>query len=382
MGNDEVVSSYSYNTSSTFAGSPDVNRNSKHSSSLSSRWPLALSYGIVLVSWFSAFRCNGNLSELSNSLNSELGALTRQREETLSLLKTAQNDKDRVLRQHKKLKRTSHLFEHEARMKEELFELHQTSDRNDTLKVLESRQSGIAMTWVQQRQEALFHKIYSLQEFIKSESRRRVINKYGPGQHIVEFTVKAHNGQKEGTFQVELAPLDLLPHAVETFLDMATNKLWDNTVFYHHKSQHHVIAAAPVNYGTFETKHYHFDALGYTGVSFPEYHNGFPHKEYTLGFSGRGPNFYINTLDNSNHHGPGGQGHHDLPSDADPCFGKIIDGESIIKDMMPGSHSSGDNPVSWHDFDLTQIVKIELLEKNNKRKSKNRRNKKSNRRTT
>jgi cyclophilin family peptidyl-prolyl cis-trans isomerase len=208
----------------------------------------------------------------------------------------------------------------------------------------------------------LYHKIYNLQAFIQNASRQQVLAKYGPGPHIVEFTVKPHNGRTSGQFLVELAPLDQVPHAVETFLDMVSNGLWDNTVFYHHKTQHHVVAAAPVNYGTFEHKHYHFDALGFTGVSFPEYSPGFPHDTYTIGFSGQGPNFYINTLDNSEHHGPGGQGHHDLPGDADPCFGRIISGQEVIQKMTPGTHSSASSgPVSWHDFDLTQIVKIRLV---------------------
>lgn len=327
--------------------------------SSSSKWMLPLVYGLAVLSWFSALRCNDQWSKLSTDLQAEIDTLMVQREETLDLLDGARRNKDKTLQQYQKRKSTQHLFQHEMRIKDELYEMRQDPEQR---KLIERRQSGIAMTWVEQRQQALYHKIYSLQEYIQATSKQNVLDKYGPGPHKVEFSVKPDKGNKSGKFVVELASIDLVPHSVETFLNMVSEKLWDNTVFYHHLSQHHVIAAAPVNYGTFETKHYHFDALGYNGVSFPEYHSRFQHKEYTIGFSGLGPNFYINTLDNTEHHGPGGQGHHDLPNDADPCFGKIISGQKVIKDiMMPGTHSPDDDPVSWHDFDLTRIVNIRIL---------------------
>jgi hypothetical protein len=132
-----------------------------------------------------------------------------------------------------------------------------------------------------------------LQDYIREQSRQQVIEKYGAGPHRVEFQVASYHNKKPGQFVVELAPLNFVPHAIETFLDIISNGLWDNTVFYHHNTQHHVLAAAPVNYGTFEPKHYHFDGLGYTGVGFPEYSESFPNDKYTLGFSGKGPRLLV-----------------------------------------------------------------------------------------
>lgn len=340
-----------------------------------SKWMVPIAYGIALISWVNAFRCHGRLTDLSTSLEAELHALAFQKEESIKTLRDAVETKEVIQQQHKKLKRTQRLFKHERRMKEEILELKHSSDahfQQAAKKKQEPGQSGVAVTWIQQRQEALFHKIYSLQLFISETSQRQVHQKYGHGPYRVEFSVMSHEGKKPGTFLVELAPLDMVPHSIETFLDMVTNKLWDNTVFYHHETQDHVVAAAPVNYGTFETKHYHFDALGYTGVSYPEYSPSFPHEKYTVGFSGTGPNFYINTMDNTKHHGPGGQGHHGLPTDADPCFGKIVSGFDVIDDLMmaehaeaaSGSKNRASEPVSWHDYDLTRIVSIRLLENN------------------
>mmetsp|Transcript_21664 Transcript_21664/g.24179 ORF Transcript_21664/g.24179 Transcript_21664/m.24179 type:complete len:150 (-) Transcript_21664:64-513(-) len=142
---------------------------------------------------------------------------------------------------------------------------------------------------------------------------------------------------------------------------MITNKVWDNTVFYSHRTQEHVIAAAPIVYGTFQSKDRQMESLGYEGVSFPEYSESFPHKQYTLGFAGNGPNFYINSINNIDHHGPGGQGHHELSPDADPCFGEIVNGFDVIKsDMQIGRHK-GNSPKGWADYDLTRVITAKLV---------------------
>ena len=59
-------------------------------------------------------------------------------------------------------------------------------------------------------------------------------------------------------------------------------------------------------------------------VAFQEYSPEYPHVQWTVGLAGRpgGPDFYISKVDNSANHGPGGQSHHDLHEEADPCFGK------------------------------------------------------------
>jgi hypothetical protein len=53
-----------------------------------------------------------------------------------------------------------------------------------------------------------------------------------------------------------------------------------------------------------------------------------------------GPAFYISTVDNTRNHGPGSQG---SKTEADSCFGKIIDGFDVVKRMQkqPGAGPSG-----------------------------------------
>lgn len=133
---------------------------------------------------------------------------------------------------------------------------------------------------------------------------------------------------------VELFPVEIMPHSVHFFLDLVSAKVWDDTVFLYHQDYEHVLATAPIDYYTKKIKFSHLYTLGWASLGFPEYDEKFPHEKYTLGFSGQGPTFFVNTLDNSQFHGIGSQGHHILPQDADPCFGKVIQGQNVIDELV------------------------------------------------
>ena len=96
-----------------------------------------------------------------------------------------------------------------------------------------------------------------------------------------------------GTVLVETAPLELMPHAVHTFLELV--RTWKGGAF--HRNAGHVLQA-------------HATAGGRAaGLAFQEYSPKYPHVEGTLGFAGRpgGPAFYISTVDNTRNHGPASQ---------------------------------------------------------------------------
>ena len=104
---------------------------------------------------------------------------------------------------------------------------------------------------------------------------------------------------------------------------------------------------------------------------FQEYSHEHPHEQYTVGFSGipgnisfqlrwcifstdciaqsvtqavsadvavtatyifgpGGPDFYINKIDNTETNGPGGQYYNVHHEEADPCFGKVVQGAYVI----------------------------------------------------
>ena len=378
---DSTSSSYSYSDYlSTPTGFSSPRNNSTFNTSSSSTWKqhqqtmmpqwlMPLYYAAVVLSWVGAFRHNNYISNTAQEVGMLHYAMSLQREETLRTLNDAKSSRTNTQKKIDKMRRTHQLFEHESRMRDEVYEMDLEEDDN-LKKVKTSRATSLAMSWLQGRQEGLKFKYYHLQQYVQETSKQHVIEKYGPGPHRVHFRVR--RPESDGSiedFVIEMAPLDLVPHSIQVYLDMIAGGLWDNTVFYHHATTSHVIAAAPVVYGTFEPKHLHFQALGYSGVSFPEYSPSFPHEVYTVGFSGTGPNFYINGLDNTEHHGPGGQGHHALPGEADPCFAKVVSGHSVLKAIQNGPSTStpqdeldaASPPVSWHDYDLTHIIQVEIL---------------------
>ena len=144
-----------------------------------------------------------------------------------------------------------------------------------------------------------------------------------------------------------MAPLDVMPHSVHFFLQQVVHGLWNDAWFY--LNGPHVLQAGPEageeEEYLWNLAHPEEDERAYAmhkfkeasleHLSFPEYSDQFPHEKWTVGFTGRpgGPDFYINKLDNTKQHGPGGQDHHDLIEYADPCFAKVVDGFDVLKRM-------------------------------------------------
>jgi cyclophilin family peptidyl-prolyl cis-trans isomerase len=162
----------------------------------------------------------------------------------------------------------------------------------------------------------------------------------------VEFVVEfEHDNNSHGSFVVEMASLESMPHSVNHFLHMIDHKLWDDTIFMQHVS--HVIQTSPKDYKTYESVEGRFYEAGLTHLSFQEYSREYPHDEYTLGFEGRpgGPQFYINMENNQRIHGPGGQMHHDLHEEGEPCFGKIVSGKRVV-DRMAQKNNEADMAAS------------------------------------
>ena len=202
--------------------------------------------------------------------------------------------------------------------------------------------------------------------------------RYGRGPHRVEITVDI--GMDGGTralrsFIVEMAPLDWMPTSINLFLDMVSAGIWDNTIFIHHEEIEHIMAAAPVDFHTEKVKDNQLNQLGWVGLGFPEYTEKFPHFQYTLAFAGKGPTFYINTMDNEKSHGPGGQQHQLLPQDADSCFAKVVEGVDVIDELIrfglkqkrtfnKVTHDWADAADAW-----TQIVSVKILKTRGKYKN-------------
>ncbi len=185
------------------------------------------------------------------------------------------------------------------------------------------------------------------------------------------------------SFIVEMAPLDQVPHAIHLFLEQVDHGLLNGTYFY--LNGPHIVQSGPqldeedtVEWELEETietnsvvtkdgapiteaaaKSLHkfsrrnmaaatddrdhaseeensedrrlkaFSKVGLDRLAFPDYSPDFPHTTWTLGYTGRpgGPDWYINKVDNTKGHGPGGQFQHALEEQGDSCFGKVEPGK-------------------------------------------------------
>jgi len=180
---------------------------------------------------------------------------------------------------------------------------------------------------------------------IQKWCRAALVHRFGQGPYYVQVTVEldtASNIATSGTNNTENIILEMasetdMPHTVYWFLLQVSAQMYDGTSF--HRNAGHVIQAGPAP--NFLTKPgarlmQPFRESGLMGVLFQEYSDRHPHEKYTVGLAGRpgGPDWYISMQDNTRNHGPGGQGSYDDPSEADPCFGKIVEGYENVADLI------------------------------------------------
>jgi cyclophilin family peptidyl-prolyl cis-trans isomerase len=172
------------------------------------------------------------------------------------------------------------------------------------------------------------------------------------------------------SFIAELASIDEMPVSIDYFLDLSHHKIFDDTAFFHHDNTEHVIVAAPIDFETQRIKHTEMKALNKRSIGFPEYSTKYPHKKYTIGFAGQGPTFYINIIDNTEHHGPNGPSQHLLPGEAEPCFATIVEGFQAVDDMIEyglyqyRSESDGEHPWASEEHAMTHLVTFAIVDNN------------------
>mmetsp|Transcript_37619 Transcript_37619/g.90714 ORF Transcript_37619/g.90714 Transcript_37619/m.90714 type:complete len:615 (+) Transcript_37619:66-1910(+) len=216
--------------------------------------------------------------------------------------------------------------------------------------------------YMKKREGALWKRIEVLESSIGRESWREVEEWFGLGPHKVEILLEYPNvidpdadpstwPRIRNTLEINLAPLDLMPHTVHLFLQQVHHGLWDGCSVI--SSPKHIFQFGP-SYDD-EDEHVegapHYDKFherGLDKVSYQEYSDKYKHDQWTIGLAGRpgGPDFYINKLDNSLTHGPGGQiNEDDMHNEADPCFGKVV------------VDNGGDGVVSGKEI-LDQIARV------------------------
>lgn len=166
--------------------------------------------------------------------------------------------------------------------------------------------------------------------------------RFGSGPHKVEIELEYPQvtdpnadpstwKRIRNTLTIEMAPLDLMPHTVNLFLQQVHHQLWDGCSV--RNNPKHIFQLGP-SYNEDEhpdeigEPHFdHFYQRGLDKVAYQEYNARWPHVQWSVGLAGRpgGPDLYINKIDNTMIHGPGGQTNKDdLHNEADPCFGKVV----------------------------------------------------------
>jgi len=129
---------------------------------------------------------------------------------------------------------------------------------------------------------------------------------------------------------LEMAPLDLMPHSVYTFLEMVHARLFDGCSFILNAMNTIKAAPLPYNGGSASQTVRAFTKVGLDSVSFSEYSEDYPHEQYTVGFAADGsPSFYINTDDNTEQHV------------GEPCFARIVSGFETVERLMEAPTRNG-----------------------------------------
>ena len=132
------------------------------------------------------------------------------------------------------------------------------------------------------REKAMMRQIELLQNATQRESKRAIVEHFGEGPHHIKISLKLP-GDEEGAehyIVIEMAPLDLMPHAVHLFLEQVAHHLWDNAKIY--LNGPHIIQAGPQDYlGDREgSALQRFLDTKLDKLSFPEYNPEYPHLPY------------------------------------------------------------------------------------------------------
>ena len=189
----------------------------------------------------------------------------------------------------------------------------------------------------------------------------------------MELQVQLPNEDEASTVNIELAPLDVMPHSVQTFLDQVHEGLWDGGrfgwraghVLMAHSSSADDRAGGASDVTRGATEGTASAPRRQPRMAFPEYDERYPHERYTVSFpsrstfelldppppsspddeSGTTLDFYVNLRSNVEHHAPrvgtgatGGYVH------GESCFGRITEGASrdVIDRIGGGGGGLGD----------------------------------------
>jgi hypothetical protein len=196
---------------------------------------------------------------------------------------------------------------------------------------------------------------------------------YLNGPHIIQAgpQPKWKEGEDNDSYNAKTGEKEKISgnaiHTMEKYEKQSAKKKFDETQAYDDDEYEYLYSAEDYFEEDKRTKKY--QDLGLDQLAFPDYNSEYPHVAWTVGFTGRpgGPDWYINKIDNTEAHGPGGQPQHMLEEQGDSCFGTVsIEGEgrSALAGNVYSSDVYADNS-EWHHFIYTpiEIVHATILTK-------------------
>lgn len=312
-GNDREIRSPERNSETLPVFSPHVSRGGSHCNQQTSpRIPLFV-FGFILVGAMAIFTSHVKL----NTATTQMATLSKHRDELGGKLKKYEKDV-RVL-------------EREISAMDIMIQKQHDMGSQASLMHARHQKAMNEMSDLQQRLHDDALKSFKLKKQVQALSRDDIIAKYGNGVHRIEIELVFPDHHRGPTkFEIELAPADIMPHSVHTFLEMTTRGLLDGCSFI--LNAMHVLKAAPLPYDgtTAADKAKAFSENGLESVAFKEYNEDYPHKKYTVGFAADGsPSFYINTEDNSEIHV------------GDPCFGRVVSGFDTVQRLESNPTRNG-----------------------------------------
>mmetsp|Transcript_14285 Transcript_14285/g.25500 ORF Transcript_14285/g.25500 Transcript_14285/m.25500 type:complete len:607 (+) Transcript_14285:163-1983(+) len=213
-----------------------------------------------------------------------------------------------------------------------------------------------------ERQRDDFMKITkSMKDKITFRSRQAVLDEFGPGPHYVRLIFAFPSFPVNESILLELAPLDIMPHTIHTFLRMIKERMYAEGTFI--LSRDHIVVGGPVDLHNNENNQILEQRMirqGYFpdgALLFMEYTPDYPHVQHSVGFNqAGGPVFYFNMKDNTELHAPhNGEGGGN--KEGDPCFAKIVEGFDVAKRIAQLREGEGELETSVYIKD-TQVVNI------------------------
>lgn len=277
-----------------------------HVSNHTQKWLIILGVALIVVPWMSHLNTYNRITSLTKAIE----ALQLKRK---ALTKDLRKSRSSV----KKLKEDTQKFEEEN--KDMLKKLREAGDEIDP--------ENNAYTEAETLEEGYMTRIDQLERTIQKRSAYRLLQNYGEGPYRVKFTLDEPFDIHGDSFVIETTRRDVMPHAIEHFLEMVKRQLWDGQSIHHRNEGSNLLHILTLDGTTKEWSEAKFREANLTKLAFAEHSSLYPVQKYSVAFKGRpgGPELFVN-LDKLFR-----------TSEADfkeSCFAQVTEGRALLDALV------------------------------------------------